>query len=62
MYKCGKFHQNRRWCLPGLVELTWNDPQAIKNMSTNATECMEEEVYNNTKNTAEGQIGWAQEE
>ena len=30
MYKCAKFHQNRRWCRPSLVELTWNDPAKIR--------------------------------
>ena len=35
---------------------------AIGNMNTNLTECMEEETFNNTMNTAEEQIAWAQAE
>ena len=36
--------------------------QAINSMHTNATDCMGEDTFNSTMNTAEGQINWAQEE
>ena len=39
MYKCPKFHKNRRWCRPSLVELTWIDPKLPFHKSINPLTC-----------------------